>query len=303
MTRSQNVISKLKQAEAGPSESATSRGRSLKPKIPWRRRLQTRTALATLLLFYGFSMPVEAQRTDAATDAQVERAAELAAKTIDSGKEALNIDRRRDLEALLSSNEKKPAKNVYFYEMQRPAQTVLDAPNARVIAVAPVTREIYELYDFQKSKIPSDSSQEFNRLMSNLEISISEPSVASFARLYLGSCDAGGVGQIIFDEDGLRSAVENYYFESLGDDVWRTLKAYAWWWPGFQKTSSSLQPTVKLNANGFYDISLKELVTREGKHPELHQWDLEISREGKVRALATQLIFPPEPRWLFFDSF
>jgi hypothetical protein len=187
--------------------------------------------------------------------------------------------------------------------MQRPPQTVFDGPNPRVIAVAPVGREVYELYDFQKSNVSSDSSQEFNRLMSTLELSISEPSVAGFARLYLGSCDAGGVGQIIYDEDGLRSAVENYYFASLGSDVWRTLSAYTWWWPGFQKTSSSLQPTVKLNATGFYDISLKELVTPDGKHPELHQWDLEISPEGKVRVLATQLIFPPEPRWLFFDSF
>jgi hypothetical protein len=256
-----------------------------------------------LLLFCGVSMRVRAQRTDTATDAQVERAAELAAKTSDAGEEALNIDRRRDLETLLSSNEKKPAKTVYFYEMQRPGQTALDGPNARVIAVAPVSPEVYELYDFQKSNVSRDSSQEFNRLMSNLELSISEPSVAGFARLYLGSCDAGGVGQIIYDEDGLRSAVENYYFASLGGDVWRTLSAYTWWWPGFQKTSSSLQPAVKLNVNGLYDISLNELVTPDGKHPELHQWELEISREGKVKVLATQLIFPPEPRWLFFDSF
>jgi hypothetical protein len=271
--------------------------------IKARQCLEALAIPAVLLLFCGVSMRVRAQRTDTATDAQVERAAELAAKTMDSGEEPLNIDRRRDLETLLSSNEKKPAKNVYFYEMQRPAQTVLDGPNARVIAVAPVGQEVYELYDFQKSNVSSNSSQEFNRLMSTLELSISEPSVAGFARLYLGSCDAGGVGQIIYDEDGLRSAVENYYFASLGSDVWRTLSAYTWWWPGFQKTSSSLQPTVKLNANGFYDISLKELVTPDGKHPELHQWDLEISREGKVRVLATQLIFPPEPRWLFFDSF
>ena len=271
--------------------------------IKARQCLEALAIPAVLLLFCGVSMRVRAQRTDTATDAQVERAAELAAKTMDSGEEPLNIDRRRDLETLLSSNEKKPAKNVYFYEMQRPAQTVLDGPNARVIAVAPVSQEVYELYDFQKSNVSSNSSQEFNRLMSTLELSISEPSVAGFARLYLGSCDAGGVGQIIYDEDGLRSAVENYYFASLGSDVWRTLSAYTWWWPGFQKTSSSLQPTVKLNANGFYDISLKELVTPDGKHPELHQWDLEISREGKVRVLATQLIFPPEPRWLFFDSF
>ncbi len=248
-------------------------------------------------------MRVRAQRTDTATDAQVERAAELAAKTMDAGEEPMSIDRRRDLETLLSSNEKKPAKPVYFYEMQRPAETVLDGPNARVIAVAPVSREVYELYDFQKSNVSKDSSQEFNRLMSNLELSISEPSVTGFARLYLGSCDAGGVGQIIYDEDGLRSAVENYYFASLGGDVWRTLSAYTWWWPGFQKTSASLQPAVKLNVNGLYDISLNELVTPDGKHPELHQWDLEISREGKVKVLATQLIFPPEPRWLFFDSF
>ena len=268
-----------------------------------RQGLEALAIAAMLLLFCGVSMRVRAQRTDAATDAQVERAAELAAMTIDAGEEPLNIDRRRDLETLLSSNEKKPPKNVYFYEMQRPAQTVLDGPNPRVIAVAPVGREVYELYDFQKSNVSSDSSQEFNRLMSTLELSISEPSVAGFARLYLGSCDAGGVGQIIYDEDGLRSAVENYYFASLGSDVWRTLSAYTWWWPGFQKTSSSLQPTVKLNATGFYDISLKELVTPDGKHPELHQWDLEISPEGKVKVLATQLIFPPEPRWLFFDSF
>ena len=268
-----------------------------------RQCLEALAIPAMLLLFCGVCMRVRAQRTDTATDAQVERAAELAAKTMDAGEEPMSIDRRRDLETLLSSNEKKPAKPVYFYEMQRPAETVLDGPNARVIAVAPVSREVYELYDFQKSNVSKDSSQEFNRLMSNLELSISEPSVTGFARLYLGSCDAGGVGQIIYDEDGLRSAVENYYFASLGSDVWRTLSAYTWWWPGFQKTSSSLQPTVKLNANGFYDISLKELVTPDGKHPELHQWDLEISREGKVRVLATQLIFPPEPRWLFFDSF
>src|ERR1700693_6511683 len=150
-----------------------------------RQCLEVLAIPAMLLLFCGVSMRVRAQRTDAATDAQVERAAELAAKTMDSGEEPLNIDRRRDLETLLSSNEKKPAKNVYFYEMQRPAQTVLDGPNARVIAVAPVGREGYELYDFQKSNVSKDSSQEFNRLMSNLELSISDTSGAGVAGVYL----------------------------------------------------------------------------------------------------------------------
>jgi hypothetical protein len=104
-----------------------------------RRCLQTLEFLATLLLFYSFSIPIEAQRREALTDAQVERAAELAARTIAPSNEQLQIDRRKDLEDLLSNiEERKPAKNVYFYETRRAPRPAPDAASFWVIAKSAV---------------------------------------------------------------------------------------------------------------------------------------------------------------------
>jgi len=268
------------------------------------RRLGMLAVVAILLLVCWFSTPVAAQRNETANDAQIERATELAAKTINPGNEQLQVDRRKDLEELLSGiDQKRPAAHVYFYEMQPASRTSTDIFTPRVVAVTPATEGVFELYDFHGSNGSDDSSREFNRLTSTLTLSIAEAKATSFARLYLAACDAAEFGQMVRDEDELRTAVENYYYGIFNNELWRTLSAYVWWWRGYQRNAPSLAPVVKLGENGSYNILVKKLIIPAGQHPEVQQLELEISHEGKVRVVTTQLLFPPEPRWLFYDTF
>jgi hypothetical protein len=184
--------------------------------------------------------------------------------------------------------------------MQSPSRTASDAYSVWVVAVARSTREVYKLYGFEASGGSNRSSQEFDRLISQLALSIPEEKATSFARFFLGSCVGGEPEEIVADEEGLRHAVQRYYFGTYGA-IRRALDAYLQWWQEFQTNVPALAPTVRLD-NGRYRVVLKRLLMIVGRHPQVQQWDLEISREGQVRVLAIQPIYPKPPRWLFYDS-
>ncbi len=256
-----------------------------------------------LLLFLGPWAPIHAQRVAYLGDNQAREAAELAVRNAGSGSgnQPPKIHRREDLEELLLTiEEPKPVRNVYFYEMQSPPRTAFDAHSVWVVAVAPSTREAYELYVFEASEGLNGSLQEFNRLISQLSLSIPQEKAISFASFFLGSCIGGKLTEIVLDEEGLRHAVQRYYFGSYGA-VRRALEGYSQWWQDFQTTAPAIAPTVRFE-DGRYRVVLKRIVMIEGRHPQLEEWDLEISHDGKVRVLAVQPVFPKPPRWLFFDS-
>ena len=267
-----------------------------------RRNFQLLGVLLTLLLFPGFSAPIQAQRADYRTDDQAREAAERAVRKAGSGSanEPLKTRRREDLEELLLTiEEKKPVRNVYFYEMQSPPRTPFDAYSVWVVAVPRSTREVYELYGFEASGGFNGSSQEFNRLISQLALSIPSEKATSFAEFFLGCCVGGELSDIVLDAEGLRHAVQRYYFATYGA-IRRALEAYSQWWQEFQTNAPDLAPTIRFE-NGRYRVVLKRILMIVGRHPQLQEWDIEISRDGKVRVLAMQPIFPKQPCWLFYD--
>lgn len=270
--------------------------------IPTWRALQLLGVLLTLLLFPALSAPIQAQRAYLLTDDQAREAAEQAVRKADSGfsNKPLQTRRRADLEEFLLTIEKrKPIGNVYFYEMQSLPRTVFDAYSVWVVAVAPSTGEVYQLYGFGASIGFNGSLLEFNRLIAQLSLSIPKEKATSFARFFLGSC-VGGKHPEVLDEEGLRHAVQRYYFETYGT-IPRALEAYTEWWEGFQKNVPAAAPTVRLE-NGRYHVVLKRILMIVGRHPQVQEWNLEISPDGNVRVLAMQPVFPRQPRWLFYDS-
>jgi hypothetical protein len=267
------------------------------------RSLQLLGVLPTLLLFLGSWAPIQAQQAAYRSDDQARAAAEQAVRNADSssGNEPLKTRRREDLEEfLLAIQERNLIGNVYFYEMRSPPRRAFDTYSVWVVAVALSTREVYELYGFEASIGFNGSLLEFNRLISQLSLSVSREKATSFASFFLGSCGGGKLPEIVLDEEGLRHAVQRYYFETYGA-IWRALEAYTQWWQGFQTNAPDLAPTVRFE-KGRYRVVLKRILMIVGRHPQLQEWDLEISRDGNVRVLAMQPIFPKQPRWLFFDS-
>jgi hypothetical protein len=259
--------------------------------------------LSLFLFSPRFSVPIRAQQADSLADV-IREVAERSVEKARSGSsnERLNMRRRPDLEELLLTLEaKKPVKDVYFYEIESPPGMVSEASLVWIVAVARFRQEAYRLYSFLGSAGSNAPSQEFNRFTSELALSLPQEKAASLARLFLGSCVDGEAKQIVLDDEmELRLAVQNYYFSTYGD-VWRALDAYARWWQSFQAHAPALAPSVAIGKNGRYRIVLSRLLTFAGKHPEVQEWELEISREGEIRVLAMQLIFPDQPRWVFYD--
>jgi len=270
--------------------------------MPTWRNLQLLWFLPIFLFSPGLSAPIRAQQADSLTEVVrevAERSVEKARPG--SGNERLNIRRRQDLEDLLSTLEpKKSARDVYFYEIQSPPGTVSEAPLAWVVAVGRFTPDVYKVYSFLGAAGPNAPSQEFNRFTSQLALSMPEEKAISLARLFLKSCIEGDGQEIVLNNEvELRLAVQNYYLAAYGD-LWRALDAYSRWWQGLQARALALAPTV-VGKNGRYRVVLHRLVTVVGKHPQVQEWEFEISREGEVRVLAIRLIFPDQPRWLFYD--
>jgi len=262
---------------------------------------------AAVALLFLCSFPVlsaQAQQNDSASDRQAQQAAELAMKPVNSDAtgQSAKAERRKDLEdALLSVDSKAPADRVHFYD-EDPSSAPFDRTPFRVVAVAPSTGEVYRLSGFEQPQGPSQSLQEFNRLTSALQLSVTRERALSLAALFLDSAVPDGPGDIALDDDAmwLRLAVQNYYFQAYGD-VWRALEAYADWWGQFSAAAPSLSPVVTAESNGRYRVVLKRLARLDGRQPEVQNWDLEVSSLGEIRVLSMSLIFPVHPNWLFYD--
>ena len=263
-----------------------------------------RRALAFLfLLFFGSDPAAHAQQTG---DLQTRDAAEYAMKLADTavGDKPVKALRRTDLEIrLFSVGAKAPVEQVYFYDEAKEAGArAFDPYSFRLVAVARSTREIYRLSGFEAPRGPYEPLQEFNRLTSTLQLSIAKERAISLAELFLDSAVPGAPGEIVQDENavGIRLAVQNQYLAAYGD-VWRALESYAGWWQQFKAVAPELSPVVTLESNGRYQVTLKRLVRYAGKEPEVQNWQLEVSRNGEVRVLAMQAIFPVHQGWIFYD--
>lgn len=259
------------------------------------------TFLISLLLFFFSPLAAHAQQKE---DLRIRDAAEFAMKLADPvvNDKPVTAQRRTDLEIrLYSVGEKSPAGQVYFYD-QDPASSGLDAYSFRLVAVDRSTQEIYRLSGFDAPQGAYEPLQEFNRLTSALQLSIARDQAIKLAELFLDSVDPGGRGEIALDDDAvpIRLAVQNQYMSAYGD-VWRALVSYAGWWQQFKSVAPELAPVVTLESNGRYRVTLKRLVLYAGREPEVQNWELEISRNGEVRVLSMQKIFPAHPGWIFYD--
>jgi hypothetical protein len=267
---------------------------------PWRNACLPWSA-CLLLFFTGSRARIEARRVESLRDDQVRELVELTVKKIPSG-ETLNIRRRQDLEEILLTLEaNKTSNDVYFYEIHSPPGTISEAPSVWVVAVARSSEGVYKLYSFDGSAGADAPSQEFNRFTSQLTLSIPEKRAIGLARLFLASYLEGDAEETVLnDAMELRLAVQDYYLTTYGD-VWRALDADSRWWQGFRPNALAVAPTIRRDDNGRYRVILEKLLTFVGKHPQVQEWQLEISREGKIRVVSMQLIFPDSPSWLFYD--
>jgi hypothetical protein len=242
----------------------------------------------------------EAAGAKTASDNQVRQAVKQAVELAHPGAnvDQLNMSDRNDLDEELSRiTEKKSTQPVSFYSFSS-VDPSSDDGSLWVVVSGNSPQGSDELYSFESSDDVEQSSQKFNRLLSRLGLSIPNEKVASMARFFLGCCIRGAPSETITDEKDLRHSIERFYIQVYGD-VWRALEAGAEWWEGYEKAAVHLTPRVVVEGN-VRRITLERLILSFGMHPQLQQWDVAVSRDGSVRVLAVESIFPKQSRWLSY---
>ena len=272
-------------------------------------------AAAILFLALGFWQPCGAQqanpeaRLGAWTPLSIEQvrdAASLAFPRSESRVDAqlLKVTRRPDLEYLLSTIvQRRGSQGLYLYQVEIPSQASYDGQWTWIVAVAARRQEAYELYSFESMEKRADVAAEFNRFASELALSLSKSELANFAAFFLETTIPFRPGEIVLDQDTLRESVGLHYFTAY-DEAWRSIDAYSRWWHGFldAETVSELAPRAEIEQNGRYRVTLNRVVTAEAAHPQVQQWQLEISPAGNVQGTSMRTIWPKAPRWIFYDS-
>jgi hypothetical protein len=274
-----------------------------------------RRATAILFLVVGFWRPCGAQQAKPEallgpwtplSIEQVRDAASLALRRSESRVDArlLKVTRRPDLEDLLSSIVPSSGSHgLYLYEVKMPSQASYDGQWTWIVAVAARRQKAYQLYSFESMEKRTDVAAEFNRFASELTLSLSKSELANFAAFFLETTIPFRPGEIVLDQDTLREAVGRHYFTAY-DEAWRSIDAYSRWWHGFLDADavSELAPRTEIERDGRFRVTLNRVVTTEGAHPQVQQWQLEISPEGNVQATSMRTVFPKSPRWIFYDS-
>ena len=272
-------------------------------------------ATAILFLALGFWQPCGAQQANPEARLgtwtplsieQVRDAASLALPRSESSVDAklLKVTRRPDLEYLLSTIvQRRGSQGLYLYQVEMPSQASYDGQWTWIVAVAARRQEAYELYSFESMEKREDVAAEFNRFASELALSLSKSELANFAAFFLETTVPFRPGEIVLDQDALRESVGRHYFTAY-DEAWRSIDAYSRWWHGFldAETASQLTPRAEIEPDGRYRVTLSRVVTTDGAHPQVQQWQMEISPAGNVQATSMRTIFPKAPRWMFYDS-
>jgi len=270
---------------------------------------------AILFLALGFWHPCRAQQ--ASPDArlgtwtplsieQVRDTASLALPRSVSVADAklVKVTRRPDLEYLLSTIvQRRGSQGLYLYQVEIPSQASYDGQWTWIVAVAAGRQQAYELYSFESMGKSADAAAEFNRFASELSLSLSKSELANFAAFFLETTIPFRPGEIVLDQDTLRESVGRHYFTAY-DEAWRSIDVYSRLWHGFldAETVSELAPRAEIDQNGHYRVTMNRVVTAEGAHPQVQQWQLEISPEGNAQVTSMRTILPKAPRWMFYDS-
>ncbi len=252
---------------------------------------------------------------------QVRDAVLLASGSSEFGLDAklLKVTHRVDLEELLLSLvSATSARGLYLYQVDVATPASFDGPISGVlgswqlecvspwtwiIAVAARKPGAYELYSFRSKANGTDGSEEFNRFMSQFSLSLSKYDLANFAAFFLETAIPMRPAEIVFDRETLRVVVGLRYYARY-DDLWRSLDAYSQWSQAFSTKEKILEvaPKAEIEKSGRYLVTLNRIVGTEFTHPQLQQWQVEVSLEGNVWATAMRSIFPKAARWVFYDS-
>ena len=272
-------------------------------------------ATAISFLALGFWQPCGAQqanqgaRLGAWTPLSIEQvrdAASLALPRSELGLDAklLKVTRRPDLEYLLSTIvQRRGSQGLYLYQVEPPSQASYDGQWTWIVAIVARRQETYELYNFESMGKRTDVAAEFNRFASELSLSLSKSELTNFAAFFLETTIPFRPGEMVLDQDTLRESVGRHYFTAY-DEAWRSIDAYSRLWQGFldTETVSKLEPRAEIEPDGRYRVTVHRVVTTEGAHPQVQQWQLEISPEGSAQVTAMRTILPKAPRWMFYDS-
>lgn len=252
--------------------------------------------------FLWLLQPVKAGPGDLSSDATLREAVAQAAQIAHPGataEQSVTIRARHDLDEDLSKISAKAA-HVSFYEAgPQPTGALADNDSVWAVLSRESPREPYGLYDFENSAGLQQSSQEFNRLISQLSLSVTNDQAVGMAHFFLSCCAAGTPGEFVADEDMLHHTVERTYLQAYGD-VWRTLEVFTDWWQGYTASAFQFPPAVQVEGGG-YRVTVERIVATFGMHPQLQQCSLEISRDGTVRVLGVESIYPKQSRWLSYD--
>ncbi len=272
-------------------------------------------AAAILFLALGFWQPCGAQQASPEARSgtwtplsieQVRDTASLALPRSVSGVDAklVKVTRRPDLEYLLSTIvQRRGSQGLFLYQVEIPSQASYDGQWTWIVAVEARRQEAYELYSFESVEKRADVAAEFNRFASELSLSLSKSELSNFAAFFLETTVPFRPGEVVLDQDTLRESVGRHYFTAY-DEAWRSIDAYSRWWHGFldAETASQLAPRTEIEPDGRYRVTLSRVVTTDGAHPQVQQWQMEISPAGNVQATSMRTIFPKAPRWMFYDS-
>ena len=272
-------------------------------------------ATAILFLAVGFWQPCAAQqanqeaRLGAWTPLSIEQVRDAAALALPRSESRLDanllkVTPRPDLEYLLSTIvQRRGSQGVNLYQVEIPSQASYDGQWTWIVAVVARRQKTYELYSFESMGKRTDVAAEFNRFASELSLSLSKSELANFAAFFLETTIPFRAGEMVLNQDTLRESVGRHYFMAYGE-AWRSIDAYSRWWHGFldAETASELGPRAEIERDGRYRVTLHRVVTTEGAHPQVQQWQLEISQEGDAQVVSMRTILPKAPRWMFYDS-
>jgi hypothetical protein len=235
---------------------------------------------------------------DATLRAAIEQAVAIAHPTA-ADQPALKILSRDDLDDGMSKISAKGG-DVSFYEANAPSPALAGDHSVWAVVSHDSPLEPFGLYDFEGSNGLQQSSQEFNRLVSQLELSVPNEKATDVARLFLACCVLDEPGEVVASEDTMRHGVERDYMQIFGQDVYRALAASGDWWQGYAASAYAFPPAQTTSGDSSH-VTLERIVLKFGMHPQLQQYDLEIARDGSVHSVTVQTIFPKEDSWVSFD--
>jgi hypothetical protein len=256
--------------------------------------------VALLLVFLPLAQAAPAAANEATLRAAVAQAVALEHPSA-TNQAALRILSRGDLSGDLAKITPKGA-DVSFYEAQPPAGDPTADRSIWAVVSHDSPLEPYGLYDFESSQRLDQAAGEFNRLVSQLGLAVTNTNADELAHFFLECCALGDSGDPVANEDLLHHSIERDYMQVFGEDVYRALSAFTEWWQGYAASQYEFPPAVEAEDGGAFHVALERVVLNFGMHPQLQQCNLEISHDGKVQVGAVEAVFPKQSRWLSYDS-